>query len=142
MNLKQALKKKNKLVGQLKTTLNRMMDNNSYLEGHNPSYNSIEMRRAATELSRELAELKTKIQLANAPVLHLIYEMGELKNMITHLNRMNCYAGVEINYRNETPVNRISLIGQVQRDEWVERIEDRIDEINDELDRFNAVTNI
>lgn len=142
MNLKQALKKKNKLAGQLKTTLNRMLDNNSYLEGQTPSYDSLEMRRAATELSKELVELKTKIQSANAPVLHLIYEMGELKNMITHLNRMNCNNGIEINYRHETPVNRISIIDQVKRDEWVERIEDRIDEINDELDRFNAITNI
>lgn len=142
MNLKQALKKKNKLAGQLKTALNRMMDNNSYLEGHNPSYNSIKMLNAANNLSKELAELKTKIQLANSPVLHLIYEMGELKSIITHLSRMNCNSGTEINYRNETTVNRISVIGQVQKDELVEQLENRIDEINDELDRFNAITNI
>jgi hypothetical protein len=142
MNLKQALKKKNKLAGQLKTTLNRMLDNNSYLEGQNPSYDSLEMLSSANELSKELAELKTKIQLANGPVHHLIYEMGELKNMITHLNRMNCNNGIEINYRHETPVNRISIIDQVKRDNLVEEIENRIDEINDELDRFNAITNI
>ena len=142
MNLKQALKKKNKLAGQLKTTMNRMSESNSFLQGHNPSYNSLEMLGKATELSKELADLKTKIQLANAPVLHLIHEMGELKNIITNLTRMKCYSGPEVSYRNETPVNRISIITELRRDELVEQLENRIDEINDELDRFNALTSI
>jgi hypothetical protein len=142
MNLKQALKKKNKLTGNLKTALNRMIENNSYFDGGKVSYDAVEMLKKATDISEELAELKSKIQLANWPVSHLIYEMGELKNLISNLNKMNCDEGLEYNFRNDNVLKRYAVINKVKRDELIEQMETRIEEINDELDRFNAVTEI
>jgi len=142
MNLKQALKKKNKLAGDLKLASVRMIEHNTKMDGQARPYDSFEQMSLMNGLASELAELKTKIQLANTPVLHLIYEMAELKNIIAALQRMTCAEGPEYNYRNDNVINMTSIISVRKRDEMVTALENRIEEINDELDKFNALTEI
>jgi hypothetical protein len=55
---------------------------------------------------------------------------------------MNCDEGLEYNFRNDNVLKRYAVINKVKRDELIEQMETRIEEINDELDRFNAVTEI
>ena len=75
MNIKQALKLKNKLVTQIKEQYEIAKAHNSIEQGNPRRYSALKAINQAEELSIELAELKTKIHLANAPVYDLIFQI-------------------------------------------------------------------
>lgn len=140
MNIKQALKRKNKLASKLKQALAIMSTSNSIVVGANTAYSSQAKLKEATDTAMELVALKTKIHAANVPVAGLIFETSELKGMIQALRNMSCNSGAVISYRSETPIQYEAEISELRRDELVADLENRLDEINDQLDQFNATT--
>jgi len=142
MNIKQALKKKNKLAGQLKEALRIAVEVNSVVAGTKPSYNSRQKLAEAKAIMDSLASLKAKIQRANVPVAELIFRASEIKSMVSVLKAMSCADGPTVNYRSTEPVTYVATIGQVERDRMVNDLEAELDTINDRLDEFNAVTKI
>ncbi len=142
MNIKQALKKKNRLAGKLKEALRIMSESNSVLAGSSPAYNSQQKYAEAKGIMNELVSLKAKIHAANAPVADLIFKAGELKSMINALRAMSCSHGPVISYRSTEPVEFVAKMGEVVRDRLVTELEAELDAINDRLDEFNAVTKI
>jgi len=142
MNIKQALKRKNKLAGKLKQLFTAMHANNSVVAGSNRSYDSLALFEEANQVMSELVSLKTKIHVANAPIANLIFEASELKNVVQNLKVMKCDNGRMISYRSDNPVEYEATITERKRDEMVSMLEDRLEEINDQLDQFNAITQI
>ena len=78
MNIKQALKLKNKLVAQIKEQYDIAKAHNSIEQGNPRRYSASQAICEAEKLATELVELKTKIHLANAPVYDLIFQMSEV----------------------------------------------------------------
>jgi uncharacterized alpha-E superfamily protein len=142
MNIKQALKLKNKLVAQIKEQYDIAKAHNSIEQGNPRRYSAVTAINKAEELSIELAELKTKIHLANAPVYDLIFQMSELKNQIKQLKSIPVEEGkVTERYGSVTAIKEVEL-NIAERDNLVKALENKIEVIQDKLDTHNAITEL
>jgi hypothetical protein len=142
MNIKQALKLKNKLVTQIKEQYEIAKAHNSIEQGNPRRYSAVAAINKAEELSNELAELKTKIHLANAPVYDLIFQMSELKNQIKQLKSIPVEEGkVTERYGSVTAIKEVEL-NIAERDNLVKGLENKIEAIQDKLDTHNATTEL
>ena len=144
MTIKTALKQKNKLVKQIGENTKLMQEYNSIEVGNERPYSSVELLAKISEDTKELAKLKTKIHIANTPVLEDIFLMSELKSMAQSLKKMDCTEGKSNRdrYRLESESVKTSEISLVKRNEVIKEMEARIEEIQDKLDLFNATTQI
>jgi hypothetical protein len=144
MTIKQALKQKNKLIKQIGENTKLMQEYNSIEVGNERPYSSNELLVEITKDTKELAKLKTKIHIANTPVLEDIFFMSELKSMTQSLKKMDCTEGKSNRdrYRLESESIKTSEISLVKRNETIKELEARIEEIQDRLDIFNATTQI
>jgi hypothetical protein len=142
MNIKQALKLKNKLVTQMKEQYEIAKAHNSIEQGNPRRYSALDAFNKAVELSNSLIELKTKIHLANGPVYGLIFQMSELKNQIKQLKSLPVDEGkVTERYGSITTIKEAE-INIAERDDIVKSIENQIEEIQDKLDTHNATTEL
>ena len=144
MTIKQALKQKNKLIKTIGENTKLMQEYNSVEVGNERPYSSVELLAQISEYTKELAKLKTKIHIANTPVLEDIFLMSELKSMAQSLKKMDCTEGKSNRdrYRLESESVKTSEISLVKRNEAIKEMEARIEEIQDKLDLFNATTQI
>ena len=144
MTIKQALKQKNKLIKQIGENTKLMQEYNSIEVGNERPYSSIILLAQITEGTKELANLKTKIHIANTPVLEDIFLMSELKSIAQSLKKMDCTEGKSNRdrYRLESESVKTSEISLVRRNETIKELETRIEEIQDRLDVFNTTTQI
>jgi hypothetical protein len=144
MNIKQALKLKNKLIKQIGENTKLMQEYNSIEVGNDRPYSSVILLAQISEDTKELAKLKSKIHIANTPVLEDIFLMSELKSMSQSLKKMDCTEGKSNRdrYRLEGESIKTSEISLVRRNETIKELESRIEEIQDRLDFFNATTQI
>ena len=144
MNLKQALKKKNLLLAEIKQELNKVATYNSIEVGNRRPYSAKEAFDKYMNLTNELINLKTAIHIANAPVYNKIFRLSELKNMANAIKSIDCTDGKEPNRFHMSGESRImnAEISIVTRDTMVKDIEKEINDIQDELDYFNATTEV
>ena len=143
MNIKQALKKKNLLVNEIKQELSKVQTYNSVEVGSRRPYEPKTSLESYVNKTNELIALKVAIHKANAPVYDKIFRLSELKSMVKYVNSLNCNEGKEVNrYGVGEPRVMEAVIGIVERDEMVKNMEDEINKIQDELDYFNNVTNL
>lgn len=142
MTIKTALKQKNKLVKQIGENTKLIQEYNSIEVGNERPYSSVELLAKISEDTKELAKLKTKIHIANTPVLEDIFLMSELKSMAQSLKKMDCTEGKSNRdrYRLESESIKTSEISLVKRNETIKELESRIEEIQDRLDFFNSTT--
>jgi len=91
-----------------------------------------------------LIELKSKIHRANAPMFEKIFEMSELKSNIKALQKLDCTEGKSNRdrYRMDSELTLTSEVSLVERNEIIKGMEDRIEELQEEMDVFNSNTEI
>jgi len=145
MNIKKALKEKNRLVKEILDLHTRVATYNSVEVGNVRPYSAKESMELLNQKSNELVELKTNIHTANGPVYQHIFRLSELKSMIARIKNLDCNEGIVQDYysRNrETPAVKETEISIVERDEMVKHMEGQIEEIQDILDNFNQITEI
>ena len=145
MNIKSALKYKNKITSNIQKQLGKVTAYNSADEGTNKPYSAKEGWKNYVELTNELIALKTSIHKANAPVYDKIFRLSELKSMVTNLKRFDCSEGMVSTGRwGAEPQSKVKVaeITITERDGLVEFYEAEIDQIQDELDYFNQVTEL
>lgn len=142
MNVKQALKAKNKLVTDLKANFEILKKYNSIEEGNPRRYSMEETLDKITTLSNELVELKAQIHRANAPVYDKIFALAELKGLVKELKKIPTDEGKqESRYGSVISVKEVELtIVDVQNK--VDILTVKIEELQNELDIHNATTNI
>lgn len=142
MNIKQALKKKNKLVGLMSEEFGKMSKYNSINEGENRPYSTKDALDKWLDYSRELVELKIKIHVANQPVYSKIFTLSEKKNQIKLLKQLDCEEGKTAisRYGIDNTVIKTAEINVVLKDNLIKSIESQIEEIQDQLDAYNHVT--
>lgn len=144
MNIKQALKRKNKLLNEIKTEFSKVTRFNSVTEGTVRPYSAVVSLNTWKELINELIELKTKIHIANAPVYDKIFRLSELKSMVESLKGLDCTEGIPLRNRYDTTDQppREAEIGIIENDEMISQLEKEIDDIQEFLDEWNFKTNI
>ena len=142
MNVKQALKAKNKLVTDLKANFEILKKYNSIEEGNPRRYSMEETLDKITTLSNELVELKAQIHRANAPVYDKIFALAELKGLVKELKKVPTDEGKQTErYGSVVSVKEVELnIVDIQKK--VDILTVKIEELQNELDIHNANTNI
>jgi len=136
MNLKQALKEKNKLKAKIVLTQNRLSRYNMIEEGFERVYDPHEMYQQLLVETDQLIEIKTRIQKANLPVLSKIYRLSEVKGLMAKLNKLSCGQGRD----SYSDVVYDSAITVVERDNLLLSLEQEIEKLQEELDSFNFST--
>lgn len=139
MNIKQALKKKNKLVGDIKKEFQKISTHNRIMEGNNRPYSMTESLDNWIALTNQLVELKTRIQIANQPVLNKIFLLAELKSQVKSLSTLDCTTGIERSHYSEA-YKWESEIDTAKKDALITELENKIESIQEELDQFNHHT--
>ena len=129
MTIKQALKQKNKLIKTIGENTKLMQEYNSVEVGNERPYSSVELLAQISEYTKELAKLKSRIHIANTPVLNDIFLMSELKSMAQSLKKMDCTEGKSNRdrYRLESESVKTSEISLVKRNEVIKEMEARIE---------------
>ncbi len=144
MNIKQALKEKNKLAKKMKDLITRTEKYNSMDNGAVRSYQPDVALNQAIDTMESLISLKTSVHLANAAVYEKIFRMAEYKSFVTQLKGLSCTEGTVVFSRyGETSTRYMTtIITEVQRDEMIEKYESSIDQLQSELDAHNATAHI
>jgi len=146
MNIKQALKLKNKLVGNNTELFQRLETNNSVEAGAIRHYDVEETLTQLLNNVDDLVELKTKIHKANMEVYHKIFELSELKSLVKMICLLDCSEGTVRNRRrfsdDETPLQKTTIVDVVRRDNLVKFLETKIETLQDELDSHNTTKTI
>ena len=143
MNIKQALKQKNKLIKEISENTKLMQQYNSIEEGNERPYNISELFFNVVDASKDLSELKAKIHRANGPVLEDIFLMAEMKSLIQALKKTDCTSGKSNRDRYGSAEIVLSVeMNVVERNNKIKQLENRIEEIQDKLDVFNTNTEI
>lgn len=146
ITLTKALKRKKKLLAEIAKYFERFSNNNSHEVSTKTNYDAKENYELWLAKTQELINLKTAIQIANAPIYPKIFEMAEHKAMIDKLRYVNTKSGQHkipggYNQPNET-VEYNAFLDVVSKDKLVEELEDKIENLQAEIEAFNAVTNI
>jgi hypothetical protein len=145
MKIFQALKKKNQLIREINKHKDRLHKNNSVEEGNTASYDAREEWKNLQSKTEELIDLKRKISNATQPIFSNILLQGELKNYVTIFKSLNVNEGLDHTrsmYGSGTPIKRTATINAVERDKMIAEFEERIDDLQDGIDGFNAKTDI
>ena len=142
MNVKQALKQKNKLVTDLKSQYEILKKYNSIEEGNPRRYSMATTLDKITDLSNELVELKAKIHKANQPVYDKIFALAELKGLVKELKKVPTDEGKQVErYGSVASVKEVELnIVDIQNK--VDALSVKIEELQNELDIHNSNTQI
>ncbi len=145
MTVKQALKLKNRLIGEIRQLNQRVHEYNSVVEGNVRPYSVKQTLSTIYGKINELTALKTQIHLANAKVYDKIFLLSELKSLVKMMKELDCTEGSSNEYylrRGESVIVKTSEMSILERDNEVAFLESRIDEIQEELDYHNAVTEL
>ena len=142
MNIKQALKLKNKLVANIKEGYSIIQSQNSIEKGNPRRYSVKDKLDEVMKHTNELVEIKRHIHNANQPVFEKIFLMAELKGMVKELKKMSVEEGKQLSgYRALAEEKEVEM-NIAERDARVKELEETIERIQDELDVFNATTEI
>ena len=153
MNISKALKEKNRAVGRINEFQSKIRSNNKFVEGKTPDFNSQDLLLKLQEEWAYLIELKTKIALANVGIADKLIKLAEAKSELTFWGDFATrYAGPatdigEKNVRLGTewtvqPEVTHSTIPTKEIEEQKVRVQKLIEDIQDEIDNYNATTQI
>ena len=144
MKLSKALKLKNKKVTDYNNTVTKMVSYNSYDIDTKQSYNSTELYMEVIDKREDLIKFKTAIHLTSEPIREKIFRLGEYKNLLMNLNRLSTTEGV-VKGRGYGEFDKSTYacsINELQKVEMMEWYQTAIENIQDEIDVFNATTEL
>jgi hypothetical protein len=147
MKLKQALKVKNRLINDLKELGSIIPATVSELSQKEFSGNTVAMLEDYRSQMDLFCNHKVAIQKANLNILKNIYMMAELKGYLNilrttknHIKEGKEYSGrfgvngVELEYKTQLTIKQV--------DEQIKSIRKQINDIQDEIDEYNSVTEL
>lgn len=145
MTLAQALKEKNRLAGELARNWSMIARENSKHEDSPRVIDVAETYRKVQLYKEKLTELKTKIGLANAGNLERIYKLEECENELNRLNDIRTDESSDFQAISDSSYKefkRSVVFSAAQVYEMREKAQQECNDIQDELDAYNATTKI
>jgi len=142
MNIKQALKLKNKLVANIKECYVVIHSQNSIEKGNPRRYSVKDKMDEVMKYTNELVEIKRQIHTANQPVFEKIFLMAELKGMVKQLKAMSVEEGKQSERYSLGTSEKEVEVTVVERDQKIKDLEATIEKLQDELDTYNVTTEI
>lgn len=146
MKLAQALKLKNRLAGDLVRQQQILTRENSRRSDSVSTVDRAKVWNDIQTLSAELIALKAKITVANIGIYPKLEAMSELKARIAFLNGLPKREGEEISFvgrdQEKLTYKWNAFINQAEADELVSGLQIQINQLQDEVDAYNATTDI
>lgn len=143
MNIHQGLKEKNRITGDLRKLDARVLENGRWPKGSKPSYELKELLEERKMVVVELNALKLKVTKATVPIVDKILEMAELKAYVKTLQSLRVKEGMDrAAYSRTEAIEYDSAMTEKEKDSLIREAENKINELQDELDKFNAVTEL
>ena len=146
MNLAQALKQKNRLAGELVRQQQILQRENARRSDSTSTVDCDIVYQKVIGISEELGEIKGRITQANVNIYPALERMAELKSRITFTQGLPKREGEEIVplHGDREPLKYVwhSFITQEKCDELVAEIQEQINDLQDEVDAYNATTEV
>lgn len=143
MKLTRALSEKNKLARSIKEIQNRISSHNSYIAGNSPIYNIQDQLKNLNQSIDAIVAVKAQIAQANLKVIESVYRLSELKSLASFLKKLKIKEGKVKEEMYNAEVNEWnSELSNVDRDKLVEDLENQIEILQMEMDRYNFETEI
>jgi hypothetical protein len=146
MNLAQALKQKNRLAGEINRQQTVLQRENARRSDSVSKVDRQAVLDTIYKLSAELGELKAKIAKANVGIYHAIERMAEYKSLISFFQGLNKQEGEEVSFvgrdNEKLTYKWESLVNQENCDARVADLQTKINALQDEVDTYNATTQI
>jgi hypothetical protein len=153
MNISQGLKEKNRAVGRINELKLKIRKNNMFLSGSQKDYNSRDLLLILQEEWAYLIALKTKIAVANLGIVDKLVKLAEAKAELDFWDDMESYSGPKENVSTRSErrgggeyvsveETTFSTITSLEVSEEKNRVQKLIEQIQDEIDNFNATTQI
>lgn len=148
MKLSQALKAKNRIIGELNQLKAVFTRENSRRDDNTSKVDREAIFTKIGSLQSDLIALKAQIAAANVPIYAKIEYMSELKSWLSYLKTVPVREGTEdeaIGY-GSSPVIKTrvwtAFLNQEAVDRLMKQVQDQINLLQDEIDAFNATTSI
>ena len=142
MKLGKALRVKNSLVAKIAKSQTLIKKYNSFVLGTKPDFNAEELYQQYIKSVAKLIELKTKISVANRPIIHILHEIDELKAEISFLSELSCKSGTYADRYDGKETTYDCSISEVEKIARIDKSQVRIFELQDQLAEHNATTEI
>jgi hypothetical protein len=146
MKLAKALKEKNRLGGEVKRLKDLIQRENSKNIKSTSKVDCDKLWKDLESTTDQLIKIKTAIFKANAGIYGKITTIGELKSKVEWIKSLNTKDGVEDvpNYRGESTKTEqyVAFVKQSDVDEMIVNIQESITSLQDDLDAYNATTEI
>lgn len=145
MKLAQALKQKNRLVGEINKLRLLIARENSRRNDNTSTVSVLDAYKMLNSKRDELIKLKTAIAKANVGVYEYIETMGELKAHIAWFEGLPTQDGEEILPQyGTTPIKYVFNATFKRQDVDVEiaKLQSEINNLQDKIDNYNATTEI
>ena len=145
LTLAKALAVKNRLAGRLAQARVNIETYNSMLVGQRDAAGGSVDVRAELERLRALQSamvvVKAAVHRANTPVYEDVLRLAEKKALLQMLSGLNTRNGVEPGF-NGVEFHYVATITKPEALEMVRRLEAEVDELQDQLNTYNASTRI
>jgi hypothetical protein len=146
MNLAQALKQKNRLAGEIARQQVILQRENAR---RSDSVSKVDRKAVLDKilaLSVELGTLKAKIATANIGIYAALERMAEAKSLISFYQGLTKREGEEVQFigRDDEKLTYTwdSFVTQTDCDNRVAELQQQINALQDQVDTYNATTNI
>ncbi len=144
MFLTKALKYKNRLVEQLRKVDDDLQVYNSIVTTGEEGCREVDVLALVDKksaLTEELINLKLAISNANQKIQRHIFEMAEIKAQIVFWGGLNTTHGLKSNYMDEV-TKYDAVIRKSEVDEKVKNLTEKLDRLQEEVDKHNYITEI
>jgi vacuolar-type H+-ATPase subunit D/Vma8 len=141
MNLTKALKHKKKLVKQIDEMYIRFSKFNSVEKG-SVGYDAGEAFENWINLTDQLVDLKTKINIANAGIVNKIFRLGELKSIASKLRNVSTQEGATKDRYTDVVSEYTVYMNLFDKDLRIKELEEQIETLQEEIEAYNALTMI
>lgn len=146
MNISKALKVKNRLVGEV-NRLQEILRRENSRRNDNPSTVNVEtISGELLDARQKLVLLKGAINQASSPVSAKLANLAESKNAINFYNSLPTREGEELTLigsnREKLAYQWTAYLNKQGIDDLVQAIQDDINATQDEIDTFNAQTQV
>lgn len=144
MNVKQALKERNRLAKEIKELYGIAQMSNSIEKGNPRKFNVADSLSAAKKLTEELIDLKVRTHIANMPAYEKIFRLSELKSVVNQIKSIDTTEGKQVDRysSNATPSFKEVEMDVIRKNILVKEIEKEINALQDQLDYHNSTTEI
>jgi hypothetical protein len=142
MKLARALKEKNKQAKELQTLISRAVSNNSRVKGAITHYDPKALMVEVDAKLREYVNFKTQLFQAAAEIRNKIFLLSELRSLRQTLQSMSTTEGVQKDRYDNNATEYVVSINAVEKDAMLKTLDTEIDQLQEEIDAFNATKNI